>query len=59
MSRAVGLRLPLATRAVYLWLVLSPGLRRQDRAGGLAPPDLRPLGDDLNAARAAWVRRGR
>ena len=52
MSRALGWLLPLATAAVYAWLVLGPGAELGRLAGGLPPFDLRLGGYDLTAARA-------
>jgi len=49
-SRALGWGLPLATLAVYLWLILGYGLPLQRLAGGQVPFDLRIGGYDLAAA---------
>ena len=51
MSRAISWLLPLATLAVYLWLVLGYGLELQRLAGGRQVFDLRILGYDLADAR--------
>lgn len=50
MIRAIAWGLPLATLAVYGWLVLGYGLELQRLAGGLPPFDLRLGGYDLDAA---------
>lgn len=52
MSRLLSWTLPLATVAVYAWLVLGPGAEVIRLAGGLPPFDLRPTGYDLAQARA-------
>jgi ABC-type amino acid transport system permease subunit len=52
MIRLLSWGLPLATAAAYGWLVIGLGLPLQAMAQGLAPFDLRPLGYDLEAARA-------
>ena len=54
MSRAITWLLPLATAAVYGWLVLGPGRELGALAGGLPPPDLWIGGYDLPAMRA-WL----
>lgn len=54
LARAVSVLLPLATLAVYLWLVLGPGAALIEAADGLPPPDLRIGGYDLLAMRA-WL----
>lgn len=58
MLRALSLRLsvllPLATLAVYFWLVLGPTRELMILAEGLSPPDLRLLGYDLPAIRV-WL----
>lgn len=53
-ARAVSWLLPLATLAVYLWLVRLMGGDLVALAGGLRPPDLRFQGYDLPALRA-WM----
>lgn len=54
MNRAISWLLPLATAAVYGWLVIGHGLALQAMVDGLQPPDLRIAGYDLADMRA-WL----
>ena len=54
LSLTLSVLLPLATLAVYLWLVLGPARELVILAEGLPPPDLRFMGYDLPEMRA-WM----